>query len=70
MDMTLPTGDDVYVTAQGQFDWIKEQFSVPELAYNDLMRLMETWIMGVPATEVCAKKLSSCITCIENDRHR
>ena len=22
MDMKLPTGDDVYVTAKGQFDWI------------------------------------------------
>jgi hypothetical protein len=54
LKMTLPTGDDVYVTAKGQFDWFKEELSVPELTYNDLMRLVETWIMGVPGEEVCA----------------
>jgi hypothetical protein len=56
--MDLPTGDNAYVTAKGQFDWIKGELSVPELTYNDLMRLVETWIMGVPGEEVCAM---SCI---------
>ena len=32
MEMTLPTGDDVYVTAKGQFDWIKEELSIPEVS--------------------------------------
>ena len=70
LKMTLPTGDDVYVTAKGQFDWLKEELSVPELTYNDLMRLVETWIMGVPGEEVCAM---SCIvyTCmLSHDAHR
>jgi hypothetical protein len=68
--MTLPTGDNAYVTAKGQFDWFKEELSVPELTYNDLMRLVETWIMGVPGEEVCAM---SCIvyTCmLSHGAHR
>lgn len=58
LGMTLPTGDDVYVTAKGQFDWLREELSVPDLSYNDLMRLMETWVMGVPGEEVCATRMS------------
>lgn len=54
MGLVPPTGENAYVTALGQFDWIKETLNIPEVSYNDIMRLMETWVMGVPADEVCA----------------
>ena len=57
MGMSLPTGNDVYVTAKGQLDWIKAELAIPDISYNDLMRLMETWIMGVPAEEVCPPQM-------------
>jgi hypothetical protein len=55
MGMVLPEGEDAYLNAQTQFDWIKTALSIPAVAYGDLMRLLEVWVMGVPATEVrCA----------------
>ena len=54
MGLVPPTGEDAYVTALGQYDWIKGTLNIPEVSYNDIMRLMETWVMGVPANEVCA----------------
>lgn len=63
LKMDLPTGDNAYVTAKGQFDWIKGELSVPELTYNDLMRLVETWIMGVPGEEVCAMSCVGSLAC-------
>ena len=59
MGMAVPEGDDAYLTAQAQYEWVKTELGIPEVAYGDIMRLMETWIMGVPATEVCATR-SSC----------
>ena len=53
MGMVLPTGKDAYLTAQAQYDWMKTALSIPAVAYGDIMRLMEAWIIGVPATEVC-----------------
>ena len=52
MGMALPIGEEAYLNAQTQFDWIKTALSIPAVSYGDLMRLLEVWVMGVPATEV------------------
>lgn len=54
MGLVLPKGEEAYLNAQTQFDWIKTALSIPAVSYGDLMRLLEVWIMGVPATEVRA----------------
>lgn len=54
MGLVLPKGEEAYLNAQTQFDWIKAALSIPAVSYGDLMRLLEVWIMGVPATEVRA----------------
>jgi hypothetical protein len=53
MGMVLPTGDEAYLTADAQYEWLKATLNIPAIAYGDIMRLLEAWIMGVPATEVC-----------------
>jgi quinol-cytochrome oxidoreductase complex cytochrome b subunit len=53
MGMVLPTGDEAYLTADAQYEWLKASLNIPAIAYGDIMRLLEAWIMGVPATEVC-----------------
>ena len=52
MGLLLPEGEDAYLNAQAQFDWVKTALNIPAVAYGDLMRLLEVWVMGVPATEV------------------
>ena len=52
MGMTIPVGEDAYLTAQAQFTWMKAELGIPEVLYGNMMWLMETWLMGVPASEV------------------
>ena len=53
MGMVLPVGDEAYLTAEAQYEWLKTALNIPAVSYGDIMRLLEAWIMGVPATEVC-----------------
>ena len=60
MGVVLPKGEEAYLNAQTQFDWNKAALSIPAVSYGDLMRLLEVWIMGVPATEVRALMMHFC----------
>lgn len=37
MGMTIPVGEDAYLTAQAQFTWMKAELGIPEVLYGNMM---------------------------------